>query len=322
MEDEIFEKLKKELPNVKKNIFLCLHTTFKIGGAAEYFLIATKEKEIMHAIKTAKGLKIPIFVMGGGSNLLVSDKVIKGLVVKNQVREPMVLMKNDIIEAPAGIVLGKLVDFSINKSLQGLEWAGGLPGTFGGAIKGNAGAFGGEIKDSILEVQALDNNLKLRKLTNKQCQFSYRSSIFKQENWVVLSASVKLIKGDKRKIEEISNSHISYRKEKHPLEYPNAGSIFKNVDFKKIPVKFQKLFLDKVKKDPFPIVPSAWFIIGAGLVGKKIGKAQISEKHSNYIVNLGGAKAKDVLKLIDLVKQKVKKKYNIELETEVQIIGV
>jgi len=320
MEDKIFEKLKKELPGIKKDILLSEHTTFKIGGEAEYFLLATKEKEIMHAVKIAKRLKIPIFVMGGGSNLLVSDKLIKGLVVKNQVREPIILMKNNIIEAPAGIVFGKLVDFSINQSLEGLEWAGGLPGTFGGAIRGNAGAFGGETKDSVLRVRALDNKLNLKKLSNAQCKFSYRSSIFKQENWVVLSASVKLIKGDKKKIQEISNSHINYRREKHPLEYPNAGSIFKNVNFKEIPAKFQKLFLDKVKKDPFPIVPSAWFIIGAGLVGKKIGKAQISAKHSNYIVNLGGAKAQDVLKLIDIVKQKVKKKYGITLEQEVQFL--
>lgn len=321
MRNDIFKSLKKELPGVKENILLGEYTTFKIGGLAEYFLLATKEKEIIHAIKVAKILKIPIFVMGGGSNLLVSDQGFKGLVVKNQDKSPIFLKPNNIVQAPAGIVFGELVNFSINKSLEGLEWAGGLPGTFGGAIRGNAGAFGGEIKDSVLKVRALDSKFNLKELSSLQCKFSYRSSIFKQENWVVLSASIKLKKGDKKKIKEISDSHINYRKEKHPLEYPNAGSIFKNVDFKKIPVKFQKLFLDKVKKDPFPIVPSAWFIIGAGLVGKKIGMAQISKKHSNYIVNLGGAKAEDVLKLIDLVKQKVKKVYNIKLETEIQLVG-
>ncbi|MBI1866444.1 MAG: UDP-N-acetylmuramate dehydrogenase [Candidatus Staskawiczbacteria bacterium] len=321
MREGIFDKLKKELPDIKKDILLSEYTTFKIGGPAEYFLITTKEKEIIRAIKIAKRLKIPIFVMGGGSNLLVSDKLIKGLVVKNNIKEPMVLMKNNIIKAPGGIVFGKLVDFSIEKSLQGLEWAGGLPGTFGGAVRGNAGAFGGEVKDSVLNVRALDNNLNVRKLSNAQCKFSYRSSVFKKQNWVVLSASIKLKKGEKKKIQEISKSHINYRRERHPLEYPNAGSIFKNVDFKEIPLKFQKIFLDKVKKDPFPIVPSAWFVIGAGLVGKKIGKAQISEKHSNYIINLGGASSRDVLKLIDLVKQRVRKKYGIALEQEVQFVG-
>ena len=135
-----------------------------------------------------------------------------------------------------------------------------------------------------------------------------------------MSVSVKLEKGDKKSLGEIANSHINYRKEKHPLEYPNAGSVFKNVDVKEIPAKCKNLFLDKVKKDPFPIVPSAWIIIEAGLVGKKIGQAQISKKHSNYIVNLGGAKAQDVLRLIEFVKKEVKRKYSIILEQEIQYL--
>lgn len=319
--DEIFETLKKELPNLQKNVLLKEHTTFNIGGPAEYFLLSLEEKEIMHAIKTARKLRLPIVVMGGGSNLLVGDAGIRGLVVKNQVAGPMVLMKHNVIEAPAGIVFSDLVAFSIDKSLEGLQWAGGLPGTFGGAIRGNAGAFGGEIKDAILSVRALDHKLHVKKLSNAQCQFSYRSSIFKRENWVVLSASVKLKKGDKEKLQEVSHSHINYRSQKHPLEYPNAGSVFKNVDVKILSPKFQTLFSDKIKKDPFPIVPAAWFIIGAGLAGKKIGQAQISEKHSNYIVNLGGAKAQDVLELIKLVKATVKTKYGIELEVEVQYLN-
>ncbi len=298
------------------------HTTFKIGGPAEYFLFARKRRDLLRAIRIAKKLKLPVFVLGGGSNLLVSDNGIKGLVVKLQNKEPIILKRRNIIQTPAGIQLGKVVQFSIDKSLQGLEWSGGLPGTFGGAIRGNAGAFGGEIKDSILTVEALDNKLRLRKLSNEQCRFSYRSSIFKEKNWAVISAELKLVKGIKKNLKNIANSHIEYRKEKHPLEYPNAGSIFKNVDFRKVTLKIQKLFLDKVKKDPFLIIPSAWFIIGAGLAGKKIGQAQISKKHSNYIVNLGGAKAKDVLKLVELIKKKVKNKYNIELEIEVQFIGL
>ncbi len=320
MDNNIFATLKKELPGIKKNEPMRNHTTFRIGGPAEYFLSATKEKQIMDAIHSAKKLKVPIFVMGGGSNLLVADKGVAGLVVKNQVATPVVLKKNNVIEAPAGAVLGKIVDFSISKSLQGLEWAGGLPGTFGGAIRGNAGAFGEETKDSIFQVRALDRNLRLKKMSNKQCGFSYRSSIFKRENWVVLSASVKLKKGNRKKLLEVSNSHKSYRNQKHPLEYPNAGSIFKNVDFKEISSKFQNLFLDKVKQDPFPIVPAAWFIIGTGLAGKKIGQAQISQKHSNYIVNLGQAKAKDVIKLMEFIKKEVKKKYGIALEQEIQFL--
>ena len=197
---------------------------------------------------------------------------------------------------------------------------GGVTGDIGGAIRGNAGAFGSEIKNSIAQVQALDNKLQLQKLNNTQCQFSYRSSIFKKKQWIILSATVKLKKGEKKNLQQITNSRIQYRKEKHPLEYPNAGSMFKNVEFKKVPRKFQKLFLDKVKDDPFPIVPSAWFIIGAGLTGKRIGGAQVSEKHSNYIVNRGNATAKDILQLIQFIQKKVRKKYGVLLEMEVQFV--
>jgi UDP-N-acetylmuramate dehydrogenase len=319
MENEIFEILKKELLGIKKNVSLAHYTTFKIGGPADYFLIVKKKKDLIKAITIAKKLKLPVFVLGGGSNLLISDEGFSGLVIKIQFTKYFLDLKHTIA-SDAGVIMNDLVSYSIKKGLAGLEWAGGLPGTFGGAIRGNAGAFGGEIKDSVLQVEALDNNLKLRKLSYKQCQFSYRSSIFKEKNWPVIFAKLQFKKGAKKDLQSIAKSHIEYRKEKHPLEYPNAGSVFKNVDFKKISPKIKKLFLDKVKKDPFPIVPSAWFIIGAGLVGKKIGQAQISKKHSNYIVNLGGAKAKDVLRLIEFVKKVVKKKYGIVLEQEIQYL--
>src|SRR3989344_3476452 len=161
MKDNVFEILKKELPGIQKNVVLKNHTTFHIGGPAEYFLPATKEQEIIRALHVAKKLRLPIFVMGGGSNLLVSDRGVKGLVVKNQVVKPMALAKHNIIESPAGVFLGALFVFSIKNSLEGLQGAGGLPGTFGGAIRGNAGAFGGETKDVIFQARALDKNLRL-----------------------------------------------------------------------------------------------------------------------------------------------------------------
>lgn len=317
--EKLFDRLKKELPFLQKNILLKDHTTFKIGGPAKYFLVVKKKEDLIMAIKIAKKFKLPVFVLGGGSNLLVSDDGFRGLVVKIQFAKWFLKPKN-IIVSEAGAKMEDLVEFSIKKGLKGLEWAGGLPGTFGGAVRGNAGAFGGEIKDSVLSAEALDANLKLRKLSKKQCKFSYRSSIFKEKNWAVICATLKFEKGDRKRLEDIANSHIEYRGQKHPLEYPNAGSIFKNVDFKKISSKIQKTFLDKVKKDPFEIVPSAWFIIGAGMSGKKIGKAQVSRKHSNYMVNLGGARAKDVLKLIEFVKKAVKKRYGVTLEQEVQYL--
>ena len=205
--------------------------------------------------------------------------------------------------------------------LSGLEWAGGLPGTLGGAIRGNAGAFGGEIKDVILEVEALDEKGNLKTLSRKQCNFSYRSSIFKKNNWIVLSTALKLEKGNKKLIQSITKSHIRYREEKHPLEYPNAGSIFKNCDLKKIPKKIRNNFDHVIKIDPFPVVPTAYLISETGLKGLRVGRAEVSRKHPNYIVNLGKASAKDVLKLIYLVKEKVKKRFGIDLEEEIQLIG-
>ena len=321
MSDRMFGALHKEFPDIQKGVLLKKYTTFNIGGPAEYFLPATTQAEILRSIAVARELSIPIFIMGGGSNLLVSDQGVKGLVVKNQVAEPMVLRQHTVVEAPAGVTLGTLVDFSIENSLEGLEWAGGLPGTFGGAVRGNAGAFGGEIKDSVLQVTALDDSYNLREFSNAECQFSYRSSLFKEKNWVVLSALLQLKKGERAKLREIADSRIAYRKEKHPLEYPNAGSVFKNVDFKKVPPQFQERFYDKVKQDPFPIVPSAWFIIEAGLTGTTVGQAQISKKHSNYIVNLGGARADDVVNLMRLTQECVKEAFNIELEPEIQLLG-
>lgn len=320
MEAKIFEKLKKELPTAQKNIFLKNHTTFKIGGPADYFLTVTKKENLIKAITISKKFKLPVFVLGGGSNLLVSDNGFRGLVIKiksNDIR----LLKNNIISAGAGVELGKLVEFSIKKSLAGLEWAGGLPGTFGGAVRGNAGAFSGEIKDSILEVEALDKNFNFKKLSKKNCKFSYRSSIFKEKEQVVVSAKIKLKRGNKKSLQEIMQSRINYRKERHPLEHPNAGSIFKNVPFSEFSLKLKESLIGVVKKDPFPVVPVAYLISEAGLKGRKSGGAQISEKHPNFIVNLCSASAHDVLKLISLVKKRIKKVYRIKLETEVQFLG-
>lgn len=319
---DIFKQLKKELPGVKKHVALAKHTTFEIGGPAEYFFIAKKQEEVAYAIKVAKKLNLPLFIFGGGSNLLVSDSGIKGLAVRMQSNaKTFEVLPGGRIQAYSGVSLGSVVSFSIKKSLAGLEWAGGLPGTFGGAIRGNAGAFGGEMKDSITSVKALDHHFVLRNFTRPKCGFSYRNSVFKEKGWTIVSATVKLKKGNKKQLRAVADSRITYRKEKHPLEFPSAGSVFKNVDVKKIAPKFQKLFSDKIKQDPFPIVPAAWFIIGVGLAGKQIGQAQISLKHSNYIVNLGGAKASDVLELIQLVKKEVKKEYDIDLETEIQYVG-
>jgi UDP-N-acetylmuramate dehydrogenase len=313
-----FRELNKLLPGLQRNVSLKNYTTFRIGGPAQYFFIAKKKENIIKAIKTARKLKIPFFILGEGSNLLVSDKGFKGLII--QFRNSKFEIRNSSLYAEAGVLVSVLVKKTIQQGWGGLEWAAGLPGTLGGAIRGNAGAFGREMKDVIFEVEFLDKKLNLKKLSKKRCNFSYRSSIFKKNNLIILSATLKLKKGNKRIIQSIAKSHIKYRKERHPLSYPSAGSIFKNVDFKKIPKKIKNKFSQVIKKDPFPVVPAAYLIFEAGLKGQRVGQAQISKKQPNYIVNLGKARAKDIIKLINLVKKRVKNKFGITLEEEVQMI--
>ena len=311
--------LKSYLPGVCKNISFKKYTTFKIGGKAKYFYIAKNKKDIIKAIKIAQRFNLPFFILGEGSNILVSDKGFNGLVIKIQASNFKI--QDSKVYAEAGVPFSVLVRETIKRDLAGLEWAGGLPGTVGGAVRGNAGAFGGETKDTILSVEALDNNLRVRKLSKAQCQFGYRTSIFKKKNWVVLSVVMKLKKGNRKELQKIVKEHIRYRKERGPLEYPNAGSIFKNCELKKVPVKTRKIFLDVIKNDPFPVIPAAAIIAKAGLKGVKIGKAQVSPKHPNFIINLGEAKAEDVRRLIKLIQQKVKNKFDIVLEPEIQFLG-
>jgi len=307
------------LPRTKTNVPLAPYTTFKIGGVARYFFIAKDTKDIVCAVLAAKTCKVPFFVLAGGSNILVSDKGFSGLVIK--IENTLYNIQGTKLYAQAGVDFPMIVRAAGKKGLCGLEWAGGLPGSVGGAVRGNAGAFQGEVKDSLVFAEVLDGQGKTQKLTKKQCRFSYRSSVFKEKKWIVLSATFQLQKGNKKIIQDIAKEHMQYRKEKHPLEYPNAGSIFKNCSFAKFSKKLQKALSFVVKVDPFPVIPTAYLISEAGLKGFCIGKAEVSKKHPNYMVNLGGARAKDVLLLIKKVKKDIKKKFSITLEQEVEYVA-
>ncbi|MBI2041678.1 MAG: UDP-N-acetylmuramate dehydrogenase [Candidatus Nealsonbacteria bacterium] len=292
---------------IQKNVLLKEYTTFKIGGPAKYFCAVENKEDLIRAVSFAKKEKIPLFILGGGSNLLVSDEGFKGLVIK--IENCKLKIVNSRVIAGAGVSLAKLVSITSNAGLSGMEWASGIPGaTVGGAIRGNAGAFGAEMKDItktviVLEIQnpksKIQNNnfkIKIRNFNNKDCRFSYRSSIFKENpDLIIFSCELEMKRGDKvkEKVKEI----LSYRKEKHPAE-PSAGSIFKNLE--NIRAR------DLIEK--------------AGLKGRTIGGAQISEHHANFIVNLGGAKSKDVLDLIDLAKKEVKNKFGIEIEEEIKYL--
>lgn len=314
---------------LRQNVSLKDYSNYKIGGNASYFLEVKTKEELMKGIslwrQTSNGFsgsKKKIFILGNGTNILFSDNGFDGLVIKIAL-EGIEKIGNEVFVA-SGTKFSDLCDFCINNSLSGFEWAGGLPGTVGGAIRGNAGAFGGETKDIILQVLSLNSeSLKLVKRQAKECKFSYRSSIFKSKgvNEVILSAVFVLKNGNKEEIQKLTNEKISYRKQKHPLAYPNIGSIFKNVAIEKFSKEKMKELFPYVKDDPFPVVPTAKLIFLAGLRGKRVGDAQISEKHTNYIVNLGNAKAKEVSELIKIIKKEIKEKFNINLKEEIMYVG-
>ena len=310
-----FPKFKKLLPGLKKNVSLKNYTTFKIGGPAKYFFETKNKKDLIKAILVAKSKKLPFFILGGGSNLLVSDEGFRGLVIKILFSKSYFL--NSQISAEAGTILAELLSATLNTGLTGLEWAAGIPGTVGGAIYGNAGAFKKSMKDitktvTVLEIKNQKSNIK--NLRNKDCKFCYRNSIFKQKkNLIILSATLQLKKGNKLKIEKRIKEYLNYRKETQPLNFPSAGSVFKN------PKNFSAGELGEEDKSSSLSFAAARLIEECGLKGKRIGNVKISEKHANFIVNLGGGKAKDVKKLINLAKKKVKNKFSITLEEEIRI---
>lgn len=304
----------------QSNINLKDYSNYKIGGLARQFSRPTSVEDLEKAVEMARNDKLPIFILGGGTNLLIDDRGYKGLVIKPDIS----ILKSDgeEIKIGAGVPVSDLLDFTITKGLSGLEWAGGLPGTIGGAIRGNAGAFGGETKDVVREVVSLDISGKKPKIIRRSgadLQFGYRNSIYKMNDGreIIIEATLNLKKGAKKSIQEAIESKIKYRLERHPMDYPNIGSIFKNVDLKNVPADVQKQFADRIKNDPFPVLPTAILISEAGLKGVAFGGAMISPKHPNFIVNVLDAKAEDVKTLISAVKAAVKEKFDIKLEEEI-----
>ena len=301
MEKTVSEQIKTELPGVEEKKILATLTTYKIGGSAVYFFEAKTIESLVKAAAAAKFLGLPLLVIGGGSNILISDEGFRGLVVKTNNQE-IELRKDGAITAGAGVHLRDLANFFYDNSLKGMEWAAGIPGTVGGAVRGNAGAASGSICDIVRRVYFFDIGGKepvIRSYSSQECGFSYRESIFKKDgSLIVVSCEVV---GELCKAEDIKkemDESFSRKKESQPLEYPSAGSVFKN------------------PKDMF----AAKLIDECGLKGGTIGKAMISKKHANFIINTGGASASDVKALIMLAKKEVKKKFNVELEEEIKIV--
>lgn len=315
--------LEEKLSGVKENVLLKDCTTFKIGGPARYFFVAKSDEDLIKAAEIAKKLKLPIFILAGGSKILVSDEGFKGLVVQVKTSQFKIQNSNKIY-ADAGVAFSRLLNFVMQNGFTGFEWTAGIPCiTVGGAIYGRAQAFGNSSDDFLESVRVLDlKTLKIKNFSKKQCRFSLKNSVFKKnKNLVILSAIFKLKTVDKSQIQENIRNNLKYRRENHPMNLPSAGSTFVNpeviVKNKKLLEKFPELEIFNKKK----VIPAGYLVAKSGLSGLKSGGAQISDKHSNFIVNLGDARAEDVLKLINLAKKKVKKIFGINLETEVQFVG-
>ncbi len=303
-----------------KNKNLSSLTSFKIGGKAKYFIQLGNFIDLKRFLNLK--VKEDIFILGGGTNILIND--FNGIVLKPNFRF-IKEIENGLLEVGSGILVSELLDFAISKGYQGLEWAGGLPGTVGGGIEGGVGCFGGELKNLLTKVEAVNLKENKRKIFSKEeCQLEYRNSFFKKNpEWLIISGTFVFNTGfNSQDLKKRAEEKINYRKEKHPLEFPNAGSVFKNYPFVQAPKFLQDLVLEKnkLKTDPFPIIPVAFLIAEAGLSGKRIGEAEISKKHSNFIINLGRATFNDVLSLIEYVEKRIEDKFQIKIEREIKIV--
>ncbi len=301
---EIIENLRSFIPKeqIKQNALMKDYTAFKIGGPAEFLVKVTSIDEIRSVLDFCKNNKISLTIIGNGSNILVLDKGIKGIVIKLDLKQIEInnIDKNDIeIVVDSGVKLGLLAQRLLNEEITGFEELSGIPGTIGGAIVMNAGAHGKEMKDVITEITAIDYDGNIQKFSNGEAEFLYRHSKFSDGKYIILQAKMLLNKGNKEEIKNKMDEYVNYRKEKQPIEYPSAGSTFKRGE-------------DFI---------TAKLIDEAGLKGYSIGGAQISEKHAGFIINKGNATSKDVLDLVKYAQDKVFDKFGKKIELEIRILG-
>ena len=275
------------------------HTTFRIGGPADIFAVPDTIEKAAKIIGICREQKVPFYVIGNGSNLLVSDQGYRGVVVQVYKNLSAIEIKGDIITAQAGAMLSVIAKKAMTASLTGFEFASGIPGTVGGAAVMNAGAYGGEMKQVLTEVTVLTREGELRRIPSEELKLGYRYSVIPEKGWIVLEAKLKLHRGDYDMIKARMDELKEKRVEKQPLELPSAGSTFKRPE---------GYFAGKL-------------IMDAGLRGFSVGGAQVSEKHCGFVVNTGEATAKDVRDLIREVSRQVKTKFGVELEPEVKMLG-
>ena len=298
---EIYKKLKEKITEsqILVNELMSKHTSFKVGGPADIFVKVKNLEELKYVLKIAKQENIQVNIIGNGSNVLVKDNGIRGIVIKLDFKD--INMIDDVtFSVGAGVSLILLSKEAAKKSLTGLEFASGIPGTIGGAIKINAGAYGGEMKDVVISTTYLDENLDLKTIDNQEHEFEYRSSKFiKHDKYIIINSIIKLKKGELEEINKMMFQNTNSRIEKQPINYPSAGSTFKRGEG----------------------YITAKLIDEAGIKGYNIGDAYISEKHAGFIVNKGNATAKDICSLIEYVKNTIYEKFGIKLDLEIKILG-
>lgn len=293
--NDLLEKIDSK--RIFKNEKMSKHTSFKVGGIADFYVVVEDVDELIYVLELGKKNNIETFIIGNGTNLIVTDKGFRGIVIKLNFSK--LELENDVITAGAGVSLITLSHFALKNNICNYEFMSGIPGTIGGGVKMNAGAYGGEIKDILVSTKYLDENYEVKELNNNEHEFDYRYSIFFKENWIILESKFKTELGKYDDIKAKMDEFTKSRKEKQPLDKPSAGSTFK---------RGEDFITAKVIDD-------------LGLKGYKIGGAMVSEKHAGFIVNDGDACAKDILDLIDFIKKKAKDELNKELKLEVLIIG-
>ena len=296
--DIISQKLSKF--NLKKNYPMKNVTSFHIGGSADFFVMPTSVNDILEILKIAKDYSYPVFVMGNGSNLLVSDKGIRAIVIQlTDNFNKLTKIDDYTVEVDAGMSMTSLSKYFLENSLEGFEFACGIPGTLGGAVTMNAGAYDSMMSNVVTEVIALDKDMNLKKISNENMKFSYRNSIISKDNMVVLTVRIRLLKGIYDDIKAKMDDYTYRRTSKQPLSAYSAGSTFKRPEGH---------FAGKLIQD-------------SGLKGIVMKNAAVSSIHSGFIINTGNATCEEVIDLITFVKQVVSNKFNVMLEEEVKIIG-
>ncbi len=275
------------------------HTTFRIGGPADYFLIPDTWEEIRAILKICDAQGIPFFILGNGSNLLVSDRGFSGAVIQLYRNMGELRVEGTRITASCGALLSAISAAARNASLTGLEFAGGIPGTLGGAVVMNAGAYGGEMKDVLTRVKVMTREGEILDLPACDLEMGYRTSIIKKAGYLVLEAEMELKEGDPEEIRRVMKDLMEQRSSKQPLEYPSAGSTFKRPE---------GYFAGKL-------------IMDCGLRGHRVGGAQVSEKHCGFVINTGDATAEDVRRLMEYVSERVQKEFGVSLEPEIKFLG-